>query len=152
MDIQGAIITIDAMGTQKAIAEQIIDGEADYVLALKGNQETLHQAVIEHIDEQLEDDFAGVKARRHQTEETGHGREETRTYLQLPVPEDLPGLDAVEGAEVDRRGDVRVRPRREGDDRGPLLHQQPGGGREAVRPRRPEPLGRSRTAAIGAST
>ena len=58
VDIKGAIITIDAMGTQKAIAEQIIEGEADYVLALKGNQETLHQAVIDHIDEQWEGDFA----------------------------------------------------------------------------------------------
>ena len=47
VDIKGAIITIDAMGTQKAIAAQIIEGEADYVLALKGNQETLHQAVID---------------------------------------------------------------------------------------------------------
>jgi hypothetical protein len=57
VDIKGAIITIDAMGTQKAIAAQIIDGEADYVLALKGNQETLHQAVIAHIDEQLDGDL-----------------------------------------------------------------------------------------------
>ena len=54
VDIQGAIITIDAMGTQKAIAAQIIEGKADYVLALKGNQETLHQAVIDYIDGQLE--------------------------------------------------------------------------------------------------
>jgi hypothetical protein len=44
VDIKGAIITIDAMGTQKAIAEQIIAGGADYVLALKGNHGTLHQA------------------------------------------------------------------------------------------------------------
>ena len=58
VDIKGAIITIDAMGTQKAIAAQIIEGKADYVLALKGNQETLHQAVIDHIDEQLEGDLA----------------------------------------------------------------------------------------------
>src|SRR5205814_9301864 len=58
VDIRGAIITIDAIGTQKAIAAQIIDGKGDYVLALKGNQETLHQAVIEHIDEQLEGDLA----------------------------------------------------------------------------------------------
>ena len=50
VDIQGAIITIDAMGTQKAIAAQIIEQKADYVLALKGNQETLHDAVIEYID------------------------------------------------------------------------------------------------------
>src|SRR5918998_177924 len=97
VDIRGAIITIDAMGTQRAIAEQIIAGGADYVLALKGNQETLHQAVIDHINEQWEDDFARVNARRHQTKETGHGREETRTYIQLPVPESLPGRDLWAG-------------------------------------------------------
>src|SRR6202158_6316924 len=97
VDIQGAIITIDAMGTQKAIAEQIIEGEADYVLALKRNQETLHQAVIDHINEQWEDDFARVRARRHQTKETGHGREETASYIQLPVPESLPGLELWKG-------------------------------------------------------
>ena len=44
--IRGTIITIDAMGTQRAIAAQIIAGEADYVLALKGNHETLHQAAL----------------------------------------------------------------------------------------------------------
>src|SRR5512135_3635552 len=44
VDIRGAIITIEAIGAQKAIAAEIIGGEADYVLALKGNQETLHQA------------------------------------------------------------------------------------------------------------
>ena len=97
VDIKGAIITIDAMGTQKAIAGQIIEGEADYVLALKGNQGTLHEAVIDHIHEQWEDDFARVKARRHQTRETGHGREETRTYIQMPAPAGLPGLDLWAG-------------------------------------------------------
>jgi len=88
VDIQGAIITIDAMGTQKAIAARIVEGEADYVLALKGNQETLHQAVIDYIDEQLEGDLAS--AQEHVTTEKGHGREEMRTYLQLPAPEKLP--------------------------------------------------------------
>jgi predicted transposase YbfD/YdcC len=97
VDIKGAIITIDAMGTQRAIAEQIVAGEADYVLALKGNQETLHQAVIDHIVEQWEDDFAKVKARQHQTKETAHGREETRSYIQMPVPPDLPGLELWRG-------------------------------------------------------
>jgi predicted transposase YbfD/YdcC len=90
VDIQGAIITIDAMGTQKAIAEEIIAGKADYVLALKGNQGTLHQAVIDHINEQLEGDLAA--AQEHVTREKGHGRFETRTYLQLPAPETLPGF------------------------------------------------------------
>jgi len=97
VDIKGAIITIDAMGTQKAIAEQIIESEADYVLALKGNQGTLHQAVINYIDEQSENDFATVTARRHVTEETGHGRQETRIYIQMPVPQSLPGLDLWTG-------------------------------------------------------
>jgi predicted transposase YbfD/YdcC len=97
VDLKGAIITIDAMGTQKAIAEQIIEGGADYVLALKGNQETLHQAVIDHVIEQWEDDFARVKARRHQTKETGHGRDETRSYIQMPVPEGLPGSELWKG-------------------------------------------------------
>src|ERR1017187_835261 len=97
VDIKGTIITIDAMGTQKAIAEQIIKSEADYVLALKGNQETLHQGVIDYINEQSENDFANVTARRHVTEETGHGREEKRSYTQMPVPKDLPGLELWKG-------------------------------------------------------
>jgi predicted transposase YbfD/YdcC len=97
VDLQGAIITIDAMGTQKAIAEQIIASDADYVLALKGNQETLHQAVIDTIEEQSQNNFADVKARRYRTQEMGHGREETRSYIQMPVPEELPGLELWKG-------------------------------------------------------
>ncbi len=90
VDIKGAIITIDAMGAQKAIAAQIVEGGGDYVLALKGNQGALHQAVIDYIDERLEGELEG--AQEHVTVETGHGREETRTYLQLPAPEGLPGF------------------------------------------------------------
>lgn len=97
VDIKGAIITIDAMGTQKAIAAQIVDSKADYVLALKGNQETLHQAVIDYISEQCDTDFVKVKARQHVTEETGHGREETRTYIQMPVPATLADLELWKG-------------------------------------------------------
>jgi predicted transposase YbfD/YdcC len=95
VDTQGAIITIDAMGAQKAIAEEIITGGADYVLALKGNQETLYQAVVNHINEQLEGDLA--EAQEHETTEEGHGREETRTYLQLPAPATLPGFPLWKG-------------------------------------------------------
>jgi predicted transposase YbfD/YdcC len=90
VDIHGAIITIDAMGTQKAIAAQIIDSGADYVLALKGNQETLHQGVIAYLDAQIANDFATAQARRHLTHDQGHGRDETRSYLQMPVPDTLP--------------------------------------------------------------
>jgi predicted transposase YbfD/YdcC len=97
VDIRGSIITIDAMGTQKAIAAQIVDGEADYVLALKGNQETLQEAVIDHIDEQSKNDFAEAQARRHTTKEKGHGREEIRSYIQMPAPETLRGLEMWKG-------------------------------------------------------
>jgi predicted transposase YbfD/YdcC len=97
VDIQGSIITIDAMGTQKAIAATIIDRKADYVLALKGNQETLHQAVIDYIDAQSHTDFAHAQARRHTTHDKGHGRDEVRSYLQMPVPKTLRGLELWNG-------------------------------------------------------
>jgi predicted transposase YbfD/YdcC len=97
VDIKGTIITIDAMGTQKAIAAQIVDSGADYVLALKGNQETLHQAVIDHVVEQSKNDFAEADARRHITKEKGHGREEIRSYIQMPVPETLRELELWKG-------------------------------------------------------
>lgn len=100
VDIRGAVITIDAMGTQKAIAEQIVDGGADFVLALKGNQEKLHQEVIAYIAEQSEDDFARVDARLQVTEEVGHGRREQRTYVQLPVPDNLYQLDLWKGLQT----------------------------------------------------
>src|SRR5689334_8526925 len=89
IDVRGGVVTIDAMGTQKAIAEEIIRGKADYVLALKGNQESMYRAVIEHIDERLEGELEG--AEELTTSDRGHGREEERTYLQLPAPADLPG-------------------------------------------------------------
>jgi predicted transposase YbfD/YdcC len=97
VDIHGTIITIDAMGTQKAIAAQIVDSGADYVLALKGNQETLHQAVIDYLDEQSKNDFADAQARQHITQETGHGREEIRSYIHMPVPKVLAGLEQWKG-------------------------------------------------------
>jgi len=97
VDSKGAIITIDALGTQKAIAEQIVAGGADYVLALKGNQGTLHDAVIDYIEKESRDDFVKAKARRHITEETGHGRKETRSYLQMPVPDTLRELELWKG-------------------------------------------------------
>jgi predicted transposase YbfD/YdcC len=89
IDVRGGIVTIDAMGAQKAIAEEIIAGKADYVLALKRNHESLHNAVIEHIDERIDGDVG--TAQELTTTDRGHGREEERTYLQLPAPEGLPG-------------------------------------------------------------
>jgi predicted transposase YbfD/YdcC len=95
IDVRGGGVTIDAMGAQKAIAEEVIRGQADYVLALKGNQESMHRAVIEHIDERLEGELEG--AQELTTSDRGHGREEERTYLQLPAPVDLPGREEWKG-------------------------------------------------------
>lgn len=95
VDVRGGVVTIDAMGAQKAIAAAVAAGGADYVLALKGNQESLHRAVIAHIDEQLEGDPPA--ARELVATGRGHGREEVRTYLQLPAPKDLPGRGEWKG-------------------------------------------------------
>ena len=76
VDIQGGIVTIDAMGTQTAIAEVVIEKHGDYVLALKGNQPTLHEAVVAKFDEYLE----GPNARQQERvpTQTGRGRQERR--------------------------------------------------------------------------
>ena len=97
VDIRGATITIDAMGTQTAIAEEIIAGEADYVLALKGNQESLFNAVTEHFSEALENDSVDPGLCQHTTNEKGHGRKETRHYFQMPAPKTLPGFGRWKG-------------------------------------------------------
>ncbi len=90
VEVSGALVTIDAMGCQTQIAQKIIDKEADYCLAVKGNQPTLHQGIADFFDKHLEDDFAGTQVRRYETEEHGHGREEARYYFLCPMPQDLP--------------------------------------------------------------
>ena len=85
LDITGAVVTIDAMGCQKEIADLIREGGGDYVLAVKQNQPTLYEQVGEAIDAGLEQDAAALD--EHQTVETGHGRQETRTYVIFPAPE-----------------------------------------------------------------
>jgi predicted transposase YbfD/YdcC len=90
LELSGSLVTIDAMGCQVEIARKIVNAKADYCLAAKGNQPTLHQGLITFFEDHLEDDFARVKVRRHETEEKGHGREENRWYYLCPVPDDLP--------------------------------------------------------------
>ena len=90
LEISGSIVTIDAMGCQTAIAEAIVAKEADYVLAVKENQPTLHAGIVAYFLDQSDDDFARVKVSRHETKEQGHGRIEHRTYLVCDAPADLP--------------------------------------------------------------
>jgi predicted transposase YbfD/YdcC len=90
LELSGALVTIDAMGCQTEIAEKIVEKQADYVLAVKGNQPTLHTGIMEFFLDHMDDDFVRVKVSRHETKEKGHGREEHRTYYVCDVPEDLP--------------------------------------------------------------
>ena len=80
LQLEGAIITIDAMGCQREIAKQIVDKNADYVLALKGNQGTLREDVELFVTEQKANDFRDTEISTHETVDGDHGRIETRKY------------------------------------------------------------------------
>ncbi len=83
LSIEGAIVTIDAMGCQKEIAKQILDKKAEYVLALKGNQGTLRGDVELFAAEQKANGFKHASVSRHETVDSDHGRIETRKYTVL---------------------------------------------------------------------
>ena len=76
--IEGAVVTIDAMGCQRAIARKIVGKKADYVLALKGNQGTLCDDIAIFVKEQKGRDFRDTTISRHETIDADHGRIETR--------------------------------------------------------------------------
>ncbi len=108
MAIEGAVVTIDAMGCQRNIAKTIIGKKADYLIALKGNQGTLHDDVKLLVAEQKANGFKNVKISRHETVDGDHGRIETRTYTALHDVEwlqqrhDWPGLKGVVVVESQR--------------------------------------------------
>jgi predicted transposase YbfD/YdcC len=80
LHLEGCIVTIDAMGCQAKIAAQIIAQGGDYLLVLKGNQETLERAVEEAFIDADARDYVGVDAQVLETVERGHGRCEPRRY------------------------------------------------------------------------
>jgi predicted transposase YbfD/YdcC len=99
--VEGAIITIDAMGCQRAIAQKIIDKKADYVFGLKGNQGSLREDVELFVTEQRAKDFADTMISRAETVDADNGRIETRTITVIHDIDWLqkrhgwPGLKAV---------------------------------------------------------
>jgi len=91
LDLKGCIVTIDAMGCQKEIAAAIRAGEADYVLAVKDNQPSLHQAVHEAFVAHADADFTDPTLKQIRTVDDGHGREEVREYYVAAAPAVLVG-------------------------------------------------------------
>jgi predicted transposase YbfD/YdcC len=90
LEISGCIITIDAMGCQREIAKKIRAKDADYVLALKGNQGTLFDDAQRLFDQARETDFENCDCYR--TEEQGHGRSEIRECWSLSDPDCLSSI------------------------------------------------------------
>lgn len=97
LDLKGATVTIDAMGCQKDIAAKIISAGGDYVLALKGNHEKLHDAVDAVFTTALEANARPPGMARHVTTETNRGRRERRECIVLPAPPSLPGASNWRG-------------------------------------------------------
>jgi predicted transposase YbfD/YdcC len=87
LEISGALVTIDAMGCQREIADRIREKGGDYVLAVKQNQPKLYEQVEQAISVALEGDSEDLD--EHQTFEKGHGRTETRTYAIVAAPESV---------------------------------------------------------------
>jgi predicted transposase YbfD/YdcC len=86
LDLKGAVVTIDAMGRQKEIAADIIEGKGQYLLAVKENQLHLYEDIGLAFDEALEHGEPGVDFPECQTEEVRGGRRETRTCCAITDP------------------------------------------------------------------
>jgi predicted transposase YbfD/YdcC len=108
LELSGCIVTLDAMGCQKKIAKEIIEADADYVLALKGNQETVHEEVKSFLDATIVEaqaprpagapvPKAAAKLAQVKTVEKDHGRIETRHYYQSDQLGWFADLDKWEG-------------------------------------------------------
>jgi predicted transposase YbfD/YdcC len=124
--LAGCVVTIDAMGCQREIAQQILDQEGSYILALKENQGILHDEVQLSFATAQADAFAGIQHERVERIEKGHGRIETRQALVITDPAVLgwlqerhawPGLAAIGMV----RGERRIGAERTSEDRYYLL-------------------------------
>lgn len=108
LEIKGCIVTIDAMGCQKKIAANIVDKDADYVLALKGNQGTLNDDVTLFFTDAIENKFKDIDFDYHKTVDGGHGRVEIRRHWSvsdidwLDQKQDWEGLKSIGMVESER--------------------------------------------------
>ena len=128
LELKGCIVTIDAMGCQKEIAQGILDREADYLLAVKENRGRLHDDVRDLFEGAEEFDFEGVPHDYATTLNKGHGRVERRKCWVISDPLSLEYLSTGQSW-PNLRSVVKEAGRRDtgkGATEVPVLHQQPG--------------------------
>src|SRR6202166_5111912 len=94
LDLNGALVTIDAMGCQKAIAQKIVDQGGHYALVVKDNQEHLREDIQQTFRKAFDSDFAELDYDVYRTSERGHGREEYRCYMVVHNTEGIRQADA----------------------------------------------------------
>jgi predicted transposase YbfD/YdcC len=111
LELKGCIVTLDAMGCQKEIAEKVVAKGADYLLQVKANQPQLHFELEAYFKQALAHEFAGVAHSVHETSERGHGRREvrriycTRDIKALSTAGDWPALRTIAMRETEREVD-----------------------------------------------
>ena len=86
IELSNAIVTIDAMGCQKDIVAQTVEGGGDCLIAVKENQPKLHAAIAAFFSEQIEKDFEDLRYRVYESRDDGHGRIDERTYYITKTP------------------------------------------------------------------
>jgi predicted transposase YbfD/YdcC len=84
LDVRGAVVTIDAIGTQKQIADQIISQQADYILSVKKNQQTMYEDIETLARMEGSNGYSEISHEYYKTLEKGHGRIEEREYWLIP--------------------------------------------------------------------
>ncbi len=119
LEVKGCIITLDAMGCQTEIAEKAIEKQADYVLAVKGNQKHLYEAISDYFEEAIATNRPGLcQLQTHTETDAGHGRIETRRcYLStcldtLPDAGKWKGLKGIGRVESERFVNGEMTPER----------------------------------------
>jgi len=116
LELNGAVVTIDALGCQKDIAQQILDAGGNYLLQVKENQETLYHKLQVELDDAIRDGFAGLKHDAYEETDAGHGRIEVRKLwvcwdvrpLLGNLAKQWPGLRALIAVERTRDVDGKV--------------------------------------------
>ncbi len=139
MDLSGATVTLDAMHCQVETAQAVIKAEADYILIVKQNQESLHTYLSDRFIEYGDADYQVEGLRRHKTVQTSHGRKERREYYVIEAQR--PRVGALARHPHDRHDLSPPRDRGQDPRGNDVRHQQPRAAGKDAEPAHPRALG-----------